>query len=196
MKPMQIDLSKNNNQFEAVKFLLDSQLKLLQALTNIDLRLFFGYLISQFVVASFIVTNTSNFGIAERVCILIIELALTLLIVTLINKNRRRRDEVRVVVIQCNMALRYTDYDAYNNEERLIPQTKEDLKKAKEKVENQDNYSSWGLQYQLAIMITAFGFMALVLSPVIKPFLDTNKKVQIEGGKDLELEQLKKQKLE
>lgn len=52
-----------NNEYNSLKYRHENQTNLLQKLTDIDLRLFFGYLSGQFIVASFVVTNSIKFGI-------------------------------------------------------------------------------------------------------------------------------------
>jgi hypothetical protein len=147
-----------NNEYNSLKYRHENQTNLLQKLTDIDLRLFFGYLSGQFIVASFVVTNSIKFGIFERIGIFLIDIALTFVLFNLLQRNYIRRVEVTETVKNCNEALGYNENDLYLKGKFINAKTK---------------FKPWftGIGYKFGIFITFFGVILILFVPFLIDFI-------------------------
>ena len=105
----------DQQKFDAIIYRHQDQAQLSQKLTDIDLKIFFGFITIQILLGSFIIVNIqkiqetvfANYGIMIMDFVFMI----TCLIFLKHNKNRRR--EVIEVLINCNEFLKYEKTDYY-----------------------------------------------------------------------------------
>ena len=102
-----------DKKFDAIKHRHQDTSTLLSNMTNIDLRLFTGYLIAQFFIVSLILRFYLIFGIIERFGLLVIDCALSLVIMGLLERSKNRRHEAVATIKNCNDALGYTTENIY-----------------------------------------------------------------------------------
>lgn len=142
--------------FEAILHQHDTTAKLLQALTNIDLKLFFGYLGGQFVVGSFVVLNSPKFGLIYRLSLLLLDIVLTMVVWQLLKKSRIRRQEARIIINNCNEALGYTRKGVFL-EDRSTHYSIQ--------------FKPWFKEYRFGIIAAFFGFFFILMGKYIEQFL-------------------------
>jgi len=94
---------------------------LLQVITNLDLRIFIGFLTLQLVLGGYI--SQPNFIVYNKYLFLLMDGLLTIVCSVLLIKNKRRRVEVMETIKNCNKALGYEKEGIYL-EEPLNAKTK------------------------------------------------------------------------
>lgn len=156
MNNSQNDLEEllKDKKFDALKYKHQDQATLLHNLTNIDLKLFLGYLVAQFFIVSFVVSNQSNFGIIERLGLFIIDIALSLLIINLLERNYIRRLAAKETIKNCDDALGYNDDNIYS--------------KGK-KINATPEFNPWykGFGYKFGIIISIVGVFLILFIPFL-----------------------------
>lgn len=142
------------HEFDALIYRHEDQSKLLQGLSGIDLKLFFGYLSSQFIVASFVVTNNTYFGIFERLGLLFIDIALTFVLYELMKRNFIRRVEVTETIKNCNEALGFNETNVYLTNKSINAKT---------------TFKPWfkGMGYKMGLIITFIGVVIILFIPYL-----------------------------
>ena len=100
------------HEFEALKLQYETQTSLLRTLTDIDLRIFTGYITVQLLLGGWL-TQYLLCSLWLRIGILVIDLTLCGIAAWLLNNNYMRRREVSATVRNLNEALGYTDPDIY-----------------------------------------------------------------------------------
>ena len=93
----------NNQKFEAVKYRHEDQSKLLQLMSQIDLKVFISFLTLQMILGGFItqvnLENISKYGL------FVLDVSFSMVCIVLLLNNYKRRKEVVGTIKNCNKAL-------------------------------------------------------------------------------------------
>lgn len=109
-----------SNEFEALKTLYETQVTHLRYLTDIDNKVFGGYITIQLGLAAWLTNRPSlpNVGTSTlapwpKVGLVAVDVVLVAVTLILLYKNLRRRKEVKEIVVNVNECLGYTEHGAY-----------------------------------------------------------------------------------
>ena len=142
-----------NEKFEAVKYRHENQTKALQKMSDIDLKIFIGFLTLQLVLGGFIAQT--NLDLTSKIGLGIIDLSLSLICTVLLYNNYRRRKEVVETVKNCNNALKFDTPDFYITTKSIDSKTK---------------FRAWFWWYIIGVIVSVFGILV-----IIKASPDSNK---------------------
>jgi hypothetical protein len=106
------------NRFEALKVQYETQASLLRYLTDVDLRIFTGYISMQIVFGGWL-SQSHTRNLAVGLGLSIIDFTLSGVAAWLLHNNLRRRKEVAATVWNLNKALGYREEDIYLEGEPL-----------------------------------------------------------------------------
>lgn len=135
-----------NHEFEALVLQYQTQTSLLRTITDIDLKIFTGYITLQLFFGGWLIQfPICNMGLKIGLCI--IDLALVGVAIWLINKSYQRRTEVANNVKRLNEALGYTTKGVY-------------LKKKKLNAESE--YRPWRCGYFVGLITAAIGVILII----------------------------------
>ena len=101
----------NNQKFESIKYRHEDQSKLLQKMTDVDLKVFISFLTLQLALGGFI--TQINLDTVSRYGLFILDISLFLVCTILLFNNYKRRKEVVGTIKNCNKALGYDLDGAY-----------------------------------------------------------------------------------
>lgn len=115
-------LDLTENKFEAVKYRHEDQAKLLQKMSEIDLKIVMSFITLQLALGSFITQiNLSCYG---KVGLCILDVSLFCVCIYLLSHNNKRRKEATSTITNCNIALGYKEPNLYITDNALNPETK------------------------------------------------------------------------
>lgn len=150
-------LKLNDNQkFEAIKYRHEDQSRLLQKISDVDLKLFTGIVTIQLILGGFISNDISKFeNIIIKIGLLSIDLAICIICGSLLYKNYKRREEAVRTLKNCNQAL------GFNEKEYYISGA----------INAQGENINWLWHYILAVCVSFIGIGLLLFSNEIYSFL-------------------------
>ena len=124
-------MEKNENkkayighEFEAIKYRHEDQVKVLLKMTDVDLKLFSGYLTIQLAFGSFLTNNSAVLKLNVQVGLLLVELSMAVVCSIFLWNNYQRRIEVVNTIRNCNEALGFTRIDQLSPGSKIDSVTK------------------------------------------------------------------------
>jgi len=148
-----------NQKFESIKYRHEDQSKLLQKMTDVDLKVFISFLTLQLALGGFI--TQFSLELVSKYGLFILDISLSLVCTILLLNNYKRRKEVVGTIKNCNNALGYDLKDAYIKDEKINSKTK---------------FRPWFWWYIIAITLSIFGILVVLSS---NPKIDKKSKTEI-----------------
>ena len=148
----------DNEKMEIIKYRHEDQSALLQAMTNIDIRIFSGFLTLQLLLGGFIV-QADNLSFINKLGLLLIDTSIAMVITSLLYRNNQRRKEVVETISNCNTALKLNEVGFYFLDEKINADTK---------------FRPWYPLYFIAVVISLIGVGIILfgVSPTQKALND------------------------
>lgn len=146
----------NNQKFESVKYRHEDQAKLLQMMTEIDLKVFMSFLTLQLALGGFL----SQFSVTTegKLGLLFIDISLSLICSILLWNNYKRRKEVVGTLKNCNKALGYDVDGIYIKDGKINSATK---------------FRPWFWWYIIGVIISLIGIVIILTTSPISNELKT-----------------------
>lgn len=139
-----------NNEFEAVKLRFESQTELLHRLTQIDLRVFSGFITLQLVLGAWLATHGGDLISELKLGLGVIDGGMAFVVYSLLHNNALRRNEVVENLENCKVSLGYNTPGVYLEGKAL---------------DTEMEFRPWKYYYYVGIAVSLVGvFLVLVNS--------------------------------
>jgi hypothetical protein len=137
----------DNQKFEAIKYRHEDQSKLLQKMTDVDLKVFISFLTLQLALGGFI--TQIDLAIESKIGLFMLDIALSLICSILLWNNYKRRKEVSATIRNCNQALGY-DLDGVYIENK--------------KINSPTVFRPWFWWYIIGMILSIIGILVILTS--------------------------------
>lgn len=137
----------NSQKFEAVKYRHEDQSKLLQKMTDVDLKVFISFMTLQLALGGFI--TQIDLSVGSKIGLFILDFSFSLVCSILLWNNYKRRKEVAGTIKSCNKALGYDLDGFYINDEKINSPTK---------------FRPWFWWYIIGMLLSLIGILVIVTS--------------------------------
>jgi hypothetical protein len=135
------------HEFEALSLRYQDQVELLRTMTQVDLRVFSGFLTLQLALGAWVSRNPPGGGL-PRLGFLVLDLVLTGIAGKLLYNNYRRRKEVVGTLKNLNEALGFARPGVYLQDRAINAAT---------------TFRPWWWWYLIGLLAAAFGFAVILL---------------------------------
>lgn len=154
-----------NHEFEALKTRYDDHVTLLRSMTELDYKLFSGYLTLQLVIGAWFAKNPI-YKISVKIGIFLIVICMTVIAFKLIFNNLQKRKEAIETLKNINEALGFNKEGVYLKDKSINPivksiEKKQDINNEKIKYK----VRLWGCWYLLGILICPIGIYLVIFQP-------------------------------
>ena len=137
----------DNQKFESIKYRHEDQSKLLQKMTDVDLKVFISFLTLQLALGGFI--TQIDLAIGSKIGLFILDISLSLVCSILLWNNYKRRKEVAGTIKNCNKALGYDLDGVYIDNEKINSPT---------------IFRPWFWWYIIGMLLSIIGILVLLTS--------------------------------
>ena len=140
-----------NHEFEVLKLQFETQTSLLRNLTDIDLRIFTGYITLQLILGGWLSENPLQ-NLWLMIGILILNFTLTAIAFWLLRNSYKRRKEVAATIQNLNEALGLLTPGIYLRDKAINTHTM---------------FRPWVYGYHIGLIIGFFGIALIIFAPML-----------------------------